>query len=68
MIINDVTVKNSHSLPRTDDCLDALSGSVWFSTLDLKSGYWQVAVQKEDKPKTAFTTVLAISHNAIWIM
>lgn len=42
--INDVTVKGSQPLPRIDDSLDALSGSKWFSTLDLKSGYWQVEV------------------------
>ncbi|GBL83023.1 Transposon Ty3-G Gag-Pol polyprotein [Araneus ventricosus] len=36
--------------------LDALNGSQWFSTLDLKSGYWQVEIQPENKEKTAFTT------------
>ena len=35
--------------------MDALAGSVWFSTLDLKSGYWQVEVQEEHKERTAFT-------------
>lgn len=54
--INDVTVKDSQPLPRIDDSLDALSGSKWFSTLDLKSGYWQVEVEPEDRPKTAFAT------------
>ncbi|GBM80234.1 Retrovirus-related Pol polyprotein from transposon 297, partial [Araneus ventricosus] len=43
-------------LQRIDDTLDALNGSQWFSTLDLKSGYWQVEIQPEDKDKTAFTT------------
>ena len=43
-------------LPRIDDTLDTLSGSQWFSTLDLISGYWQVEVDPQDKPKTAFAT------------
>ena len=29
---------------------------MWFSTLDLCSGYWQVEVEPKDRPKTAFTT------------
>ena len=39
-----------------DDILDSLSGSQWFSTLDLRSGYWQVEVDPTDREKTAFTT------------
>ncbi|XP_069106987.1 uncharacterized protein [Argopecten irradians] len=53
--VNDVTIKDSHPLPRIDSTIDALSGSQWFSTLDLKSGYWQVRVAPEDRPKTAFS-------------
>ena len=53
--LNDVTVKDSHPLPRIDDTIDCLSGSKWFSTLDLKSGYWQIRIAKEDRPKTAFS-------------
>ena len=56
--LKDATVKDSYPLPRIDDCLDALAGCKWFSTLDLCSGYWlwQVAMDEEDKPKTAFMT------------
>ena len=53
---NNVTVKNSWPLARIDDCFHVLTGSKWFSTLDLCSGYWQVAMNDTDKPKTTFTT------------
>ncbi|GFW11425.1 retrovirus-related Pol polyprotein from transposon 17.6 [Trichonephila clavipes] len=36
--------------------LDTLAGNTWFSTLDLKNGYWQVELHPVDKEKTAFTT------------
>lgn len=54
--LNSATVKDSYPLPRIDDSINALSGSCWFSTLDLASGYWQVEVEEKDRPKTAFTT------------
>jgi hypothetical protein len=54
--LNNVTRKDSYPLPRIDDTLEALSGATWFSSLDLKSGYWQVGVHPEDREKTAFTT------------
>ncbi|GFX91353.1 retrovirus-related Pol polyprotein from transposon [Trichonephila clavipes] len=41
--------KDSYPLPRIDDTLDTLSGHKWFSTLDLKSGYWQVEIHPEDR-------------------
>ena len=52
--LNDVTAKDPYPLPRTDACLDAVSGSVWFSTFDLRSSYYQVPVDPRDADKTAF--------------
>jgi len=43
-------------LPRVDNLLAALSGSRWFSTLDLASGYWQVAMDVKTQEKAAFVT------------
>ena len=54
--LNSITRKDSYPLPRIDDTLDTLAGMTWFSTLDLKSGYWQVELDPQDKEKTAFTT------------
>ena len=53
--LNNRTIKDGYSLPRIEDTLDSLHGAVQFSTLDLKSGYWQVELEEEAKPLTAFT-------------
>lgn len=58
--LNCVTFKDSYPLPRIDEMLEALSGSQWFSALDLKSGYWQVVLAEEDREKSAFSRALAI--------
>jgi dUTPase len=54
--LNAVTKKDSYPLPRIDTSLHSFQGSTFFSTLDLKSGYWQVEVEQSDKEKTAFST------------
>ncbi|GBM48169.1 Retrovirus-related Pol polyprotein from transposon 17.6 [Araneus ventricosus] len=54
--LNKITKKDSYPLTRIDDTLGALNGSQWFTTLDLKSGYWQVEIRPEHREKTAFTT------------
>ena len=53
--LNSWTIKGTYSLPHIDKTLDSLQGSQWFSSLDLKSGYWQVEMDEESKPLTAFT-------------
>ncbi len=44
------------SSPKIEECLDVLGGACVFSTLDLQSGYWQIAVDEMDRAKTAFIT------------
>ena len=54
--INKVTIKNKYPLLRIDDLMDQLQGASVFSKIDLRSGYHQIQVRKEDIPKTAFRT------------
>ena len=54
--LNDVTYKDSFPIPRIDTCLDALGDSVCFSTMDLRSGFWQVAIDPRDANKMAFVS------------
>lgn len=54
--LNKITRKDVYPLPRIDDALDSLQGAELFSSLDLRSGYWQVPMKEADRPKTAFVT------------
>ena len=54
--LNSKMVRDSFPLARMEECIDALSGAKFFSTLDLASGYHQVKMDPEDQEKTAFTT------------
>ena len=53
--LNKRTIKDNYSLPKIEHQLEHLLGAEWFTTLDLKSGYWQVEMTEESKPLTAFT-------------
>ncbi len=54
--LNNVTIKDTFPLPLVEDCLDTLSGNIWFSKLDANSAYWQVKISESDRKKTAFVT------------
>ncbi len=54
--VNAETRKDAYPLPNITDCLSSLAGSQWYCTLDLASGYWQVAMNPRDMEKTAFAT------------
>jgi len=54
--LNAVTIRDQYPLPRIDELLDSFKDCHYFSTIDLASGFWQVEMKPEDKPKTAFIT------------
>ncbi|CAF1251972.1 unnamed protein product, partial [Didymodactylos carnosus] len=45
--LNAVTIRDVYPLPRVDDTLNALHDAQFFSTLDLRSGFWQVELDEE---------------------
>jgi hypothetical protein len=52
--LNKVSVTDHYQLPTPEEIFDAIQGSTWFTTLDLRWGYHQVKIAEEDCCKTAF--------------
>ena len=52
--LNSVTYKDRYPLPHTDTCLGSMDGAVWFSTIDLRSGYHNISIKEVDRDKIAF--------------
>jgi len=54
--INKLVEPDRFPMQRIDDILDRLQAAKIFSKIDLKSGYWQIKLDPESIPKTAFST------------
>lgn len=54
--LNRKTVKDSYPMPVIDDQLDRLNGMRYFTSLDLKSGYYQIPMAEDSRHLTAFVT------------
>ena len=53
--LNEKTIDDRYPIPNISDILDKLGRSMYFSTLDLASGFHQVEIDEKDIPKTAFS-------------
>ena len=47
---------DAYPLPRTDEMHNALDGAVYFSSADAQDGFWQIELDRESRPITAFQT------------
>jgi len=54
--VNELIKKDKFPLPKIDTCLDTLNGCQYYSSCDLRWGYWQTEIDERDRDKTAFVT------------
>ena len=52
--LNACTKKDSYSIPKCPETMESLVGARYFSTMDLKSGFWQVKVSEDSCQYMAF--------------
>ncbi|KAJ8011672.1 hypothetical protein DPEC_G00060680 [Dallia pectoralis] len=58
--LNKRTLKDAHPLPHQADCLAALGGNTFFSTMDLTSGFYNMPLHEDDRKYSAFTTPMGL--------
>lgn len=54
--LNNITIDDKYPIPIMDEILDKLGRCMYFTTLDLTKGFYQIEVEPSDRHKTAFST------------
>ena len=70
--LNARTKKDSYPLPRIQEALESMAGAAHFSSMDFKSGFWQVRMALESQQYTCLhgrqPGFLRIHKDAFWAM
>jgi hypothetical protein len=53
--LNAVTITDTYKPPPIDMLLTATAGAKYYTFLDLEKGFWQLPIEEESQPATAFT-------------
>ncbi|KAK3084178.1 hypothetical protein FSP39_009620 [Pinctada imbricata] len=54
--LNKVYKFDAEPMPNTDELFGIISKSKYFSKIDLSKGFWQIELEKDSRPYTAFVT------------
>lgn len=55
--LNEVTRHDTYPLPNIDRILSMLRGARYISSIDLRKAFWQIPLDEESRPKTAFSII-----------
>ena len=65
--LNARTKKDSFPLPRMQETMESMVGAQFFSSMDLKSGFWQVRMSEKSRQYTAFTVGSLGVYEFLWM-
>ena len=66
--MNARTKKDSFPLPRMQETMESMVGAQFFSSMDLKSGFWQVRMSEKSRQYTAFTVGSLGVYEFLWVL